>query len=521
MLHPSTKRLIDKLNEMTRKQRVAWSEGEDGTITHDTEGYRVVLTPEPHAVLLTDALGKEIESCTPEEFADETDGAGRPYATFVAELYREAHRHARGAEKAINTVLKGLESTDAEPEEAPEPALDPADLVEDPGDDTDAFPEAYPELEGQTDMARAVASMAEEVNGGGRSAEPEAESAHEIEPGPEYEAEEEAETVATEPETVIASEPEPETPTEPETIAPSDPESDIEAAEDTPEEVTSDALEAFEYTPAFATAPEPESTSAPIETETPLWPEDDNAPVVETAPEPVLSEPEPEAQPEPAPTPTATMASPFGSGYFGSGTGGLSQYTSSTPVATEPETAPEPAPEANETIAPDVEYAADISSAAPEVELPEDPPVTAEMPAAQPEPQRFSLSGMSSGFGLGAAGRAGSAQPEPSAASGAPAMDSPRMVIDGTVDLPDDIDLSEFNAGPDTPAYTDPLTDAESAPFTFSDQADTPPEPPEPSRPEEAAFEVPAETVEPGTSEPEPEEAPPPPKPPTRFNPWN
>ena len=105
MLHPSTKRLIDKLNEMTRKQRVAWSEGEDGTITHDTVGYRVVLTPEPHAVLLTDALGKEIESCTPEEFADETDGAGRPYATFVAELYREAHRHARGAGKAINTVL--------------------------------------------------------------------------------------------------------------------------------------------------------------------------------------------------------------------------------------------------------------------------------------------------------------------------------------------------------------------------------------------------------------------------------
>jgi hypothetical protein len=38
MLHPSTKRLIDKLSEMTRKQRVAWSEGENGAITHDTEG---------------------------------------------------------------------------------------------------------------------------------------------------------------------------------------------------------------------------------------------------------------------------------------------------------------------------------------------------------------------------------------------------------------------------------------------------------------------------------------------------
>ncbi|MEH6489467.1 hypothetical protein [Hyphomonas oceanitis] len=498
MLHPSTKRLIDKLSEMTRKQRVAWSEGEDGTITHDTEGYRVVLTPEPHAVLLTDALGKEIESCMPEEFVDELDADGRPYASFVAELYREAHRHARGAEKAINTVLKGLESIDAEPEGVPEPALDPAELVEDPGDDTDAFPEAYPELEGQNDMARAVASMAEEVNGGVRTPEPEAESVPEIEP-----------------------EPAPEILSEPETVATVDPESDIEAARDTPEEATSDAAETFEYTPAFAAAPEP--ASAPVEPETPLWPEDDNNPEIETAPEPVLSEPEPEpaSEPEPFVAPTATMASPFGRGYFGSGTGGLSQYMSSAPSAEEPDPAPEPAPQADEPLAPEVEYAADVSPATPEIDLPEDAPVIAEVPAAQPEPQRFSLSGMSSGFGLGSAGRTGNPQQESSTASGSPAMDSPRMVIDGTVDLPDDIDLSEFNAGPDTPAYTDPVTEAESAPFTFSDQAETPPEPAEPSRPEEAAFEVPAKTVEPGTSEPEPEEAPPPPKPPTRFNPWN
>ena len=517
MLHPSTKRLIDKLNEMTRKQRVAWSEGEDGTITHDTEGYRVVLTPEPHAVLLTDALGKEIESCTPEEFADETDGAGRPYASFVAELYREAHRHARGAEKAINTVLKGLENIDAEPEETPEPTLDPADLVEDPGDDTEAYPEAYPELEGQTDMARAVASMADEVNGSVKAPEPEpeAQSETEIEPEPEAEAEEEAVAATPEPETGTHThtEPEPDTPAAPEVLATDDPESDVEAAEDTPEEITSDAPETFEYTPAFAAAPEPAA-----EPETPLWPEDDNNPAIETPPDPVLSEPEPDPAPEPVVAPTATMASPFGGGYFGSSTGGLSQYMSSPPsAAAEPETTPQ----ADEPIAPEIEYAAAAMPTAPEVDLPEGAPVIAEVPAAQPEPQRFSLSGMSSGFGLGAAGRAGSPQQEPSATSGAPAMDKPRMVIDGTVDLPDDIDLSEFDAGPDAPAYADPVTEAESAPFTFSDQPETQPEPPEPSRPEEAAFEVPAETVEPGTSEPEPEEAPPPPKPPTRFNPWN
>ena len=249
--------------------------------------------------------------------------------------------------------------------------------------------------------------------------------------------------------------------------------------------------------------------------------------MIETALEPVLSkpepEPEPEPQPEPAPMPAVTMSSPFGSGYFGSGTGGLSQYMSSAPAATEPEAAPEPASQADETIAPDVEYAAAITPAAPEVELPEDPPVATEAPVAQPEPQRFSLSGMSSGFGLGAAGRAGSPQQDASASSEASATESKRMVIDGTVDLPDEIDLSEFSAGPDTPAYSDPVTEAESAPFTFSDQAEALPESAAPSRPEEKAFEVPAETVEPVTYEPEPEqeETPPPPKAPTRFNPWN
>ncbi|MEX1251878.1 MAG: hypothetical protein WEA77_11865, partial [Hyphomonas sp.] len=119
MLHPSTKRLIDKLSDMTRKQRVTWTEGENASVVHDTEGYRVVITPEPHAVLLTDALGREIETCSPEEFADEVDAHGRPYAKFVAELYREAARHARGTEKAIRTLLAGLDAVETEPPAAP------------------------------------------------------------------------------------------------------------------------------------------------------------------------------------------------------------------------------------------------------------------------------------------------------------------------------------------------------------------------------------------------------------------
>lgn len=158
MLHPSTKRLIDKLSEMTRKQRVTWTEGEDAAVVHDTEGYRVMITAEPHSVLLRDALGREIETCTPEEFGDDVDAHGRPYAKFIAELYREAARHARGTEKAIRTLLAGLDSADTEPVAVPPaPALQ---LVDAPDATTD---ETAP-IESETEITAAVAHLADQIN---------------------------------------------------------------------------------------------------------------------------------------------------------------------------------------------------------------------------------------------------------------------------------------------------------------------------------------------------------------------
>lgn len=179
MLHPSTKRLIDKLGDMTRRQKVAWQESEDGNITHDTEGYRVTLTAEPHAVLLTDSQGREIETCNPAEFADELDADGRPYAHFVEELYREAKRHARGAEEAISAVLAGLDAVEAPADMAVEPAVEEPteepteaveateDTIEDPLDDSSPLDaDDYAEMDSQSeDITFAVASLADQVNG--------------------------------------------------------------------------------------------------------------------------------------------------------------------------------------------------------------------------------------------------------------------------------------------------------------------------------------------------------------------
>lgn len=269
MLHPSTKKLIDKLGEMTRKQRVSWIEGENGTIVHDTEGYRVVLTPEPHGVILTDAVGREIETCSPEEIADEKDAAGRPYALFIGELFREAHRHARGAEKAIRTLLAGLEAADETPETvaaAPEPEPEPETVT----DETTS-------LDGETAITAAVATLADQINNTAPMAGPE--------PLPE-------------PDFVAATpEPAPEPEAEPAPLLHALPAAYAEtedAAEEAPEETMEEA--------AALAAPEPEPEAEPV--------------AAAAAPEP---DPAPEPVPAPAPMQQRFSLSgiPYGVGFAG------------------------------------------------------------------------------------------------------------------------------------------------------------------------------------------------------------
>ena len=518
MLHPSTKRLIDKLSEMTRKQRVAWSEGENGTITHDTEGYRVVLTPEPHAVLLTDALGKEIESCTPDEFMDETDSAGRPYTAFVADLYREAHRHARGAEKAINTVLKGLETIEAEPDAQPEIAMDPAELIEDPGDDTDSLPEAYPEVEGQNDMARAVASMADEVNAGA-SAHEEDEPEDAAQSDLETESGEEAEPFMTsdvdDDEDFVDAEIEAAEPDEPA----------LDASDDTAEPPAGIETEAIlsQYASLLPEQHSADGDEAPAtETERAegaLWPEDENAPQPQA--ETNMADAAPESEPEPAPSAPPSSAA-FG-GFFGSSMGDLSRYavsrpgeTAETPVPAGPEATPEPDITTAESEPEAYTPAFTEAAATPEPDQPAQE-TTSGAPAEPAPLPSFSLSGMSSGFGLGSAVRNNIPGSERTAepAQTTPSPDRPRIVIDGTADLPDDLPLSAFDSAPDdTPsAFSEPEPVAETdAQEAVEEQA--------PSRPEEKAFEVPAQSAQPQQAE-EPEKESPAPKVTTRFNPWN
>ncbi|KCZ54828.1 hypothetical protein HY29_12955 [Hyphomonas beringensis] len=491
MLHPSTKRLIDKLSEMTHKQKVAWQEGENGQITHDTEGYRVTLTPDPCAVLLTDALGREIETCSPDDFANEVDANGRPYTQFVSELYLEARRHARGAEKAINALLAGLDDVDAEAEtdeaeaeveetfEAIEADTSAEDMIEDIGDDSDPLdPEMYPEFEGQSDMQRAVASLADQVNGQPGTAAPEEAAAEELEeetelqgfsipPEEEEAVAEDEHTVLDEPEAGytpthmdVIEETQPEPETQPETAAT---ETDIEA--ETEEDIPAATVEA-------EAAPEPEAEPAPY---APAFMEDDATaptyaqseavrdftPQADAEPETVAEEETPppfveetvdtfeapaseelhvsEAPEESVYTEETaeeiaaedadmdTLESPPASnnmnqGYFGGGfgAGALNQYRLSPAPAEPEEAASEADPEPEDTF---------------EATSPEE---TETAPQPESEPIRsYSLSGITSGFGLGAHSRPAEPEPHPQSADPVEEVGSPHVVIDGTSDLPD------------------------------------------------------------------------------------
>ena len=144
MLHASTKKLIDRLAEMTDLAKLDWTESEDGNITYSTEGYSVSLTETPNEMVITSKDGKELERANADELAQTQNDDGASYADIVAAMTKAAARVARGTEAAISTLLAGMESIGAiepvaeteTPEEASADEAAGDALQEAPGDDT-------------------------------------------------------------------------------------------------------------------------------------------------------------------------------------------------------------------------------------------------------------------------------------------------------------------------------------------------------------------------------------------------
>jgi len=450
MLHPSTKRLIDKLSDMTRRQRVAWTEGENATVVHDTEGYRVVLTPEPHSVLLTDGMGREIESCLPDQFTDELDAQGRPYYRFIAELYRDAHRHARGTEKAISTLLAGLEAVEEATPVWPVPDLG--------GDAPDSTTDETALIESETAITAAVATLADQINGG---ASPPAETP-EPEPAPVA-----VEEIAPVEVSVLkpAAPPEPLAPPEPEMVL---------------------------------AAPEIEAP-APIEPQ----PEPEPEPEAEIVPSAIFAAQAPEASVDVEPL--AEEPGSFGTfgAFFPSVAKPVTEPAAETQGAEAPAAEPAAEPLPAEAGAEHVEIKTieagpvapePVVEPAPQQEIPVQPAAIQE-PLAEPKlatptlAQPISLSSIPFGFGLGAAQRSGAPSHPATPPASAPPAPKPETavltIIDGTLDLPEQ-DLMALDETPGAGPFASQMPDTE-----FDDLSNEPP----------------TDAIDPGK--------------PRRFNPWN
>ncbi|MEZ6001694.1 hypothetical protein [Hyphomonas sp.] len=497
MLHPSTKRLIDKLDEMTRKQRVGWEESDNGSIKHDTEGYRVTLTAAPHSLLLTDTLGREIETCTPEDFASETDASGRPYTEFVEEMYREAHRHARGAEKAISALLSSLDEAAAEDEADAATPLDELENFEHPEDDGDEsrpledheLPE--PEYEGQADMQAAIAAMADQMNAVPPEAAHAAEDS-ELDAAPEPEPEPAVEAPAM-PVAIETAAPEPAAEPAPEPV------SEEVAAPYAPFAGSEETARTYAIAAEFETPAEPEQAAEdPFGSENDVWDSIRNAGGEAEAP---AAEPEPPAQ-EPAVT-FQRRGPVFGSALFSNSLGDLSSYRKpDAEIAPETPSEPAAAPVPEPIAEPAMDVAPDPAS------QPEPAPVPEPEQAA---PRSFSLSGITSGFGLGSTHAAHRVQPETPAA---PAKPAERGLIDGTLDLPD-----EFPTDEPVPGQEWRMEQDEEFGFTEADMMPGSPAQPLPattsSAPESLEPEAPADKPETEADNGHPARST------RRFNPWN
>jgi hypothetical protein len=271
MLHASTQQLIRKLCELTEDGAIAWKEADEGRSTFETEGYIVEIAGEPPTVRLLRLDGRELERADAADLALSWPGGEGTYATRVAEMARNASRHARGAETAIAKILSSLS---APPKKAPEPEPEPAAL---------AFADIPPPA---TERVTALAA----VNAGldsRKGADDPPVSHTPPEPAPRIEVSPETETAI---DRVLAVQPAPQPPPF--------------------------VLEAEPPSPAVETAapdPEPEPEIEPASTTPPILVDEPEPVAAAPAPEPVVVEaPRPEPAPAPRPEPVPARSG-FGS----------------------------------------------------------------------------------------------------------------------------------------------------------------------------------------------------------------
>lgn len=162
MLHPSTKKLVDKLLEMTAASKIDWKEGDEASCFYDTEGYRVTIGQSPSRLVLLDAGGRVLETASEILLNGTTDHTGMTYAAKVEQMVAEARRQLTGSVAAIDHIVSALDlSGNGFPD------------IEEEAPAAESGVTAYPD---ETEMTSRVAALAHRVNSVPPESEPEADA---------------------------------------------------------------------------------------------------------------------------------------------------------------------------------------------------------------------------------------------------------------------------------------------------------------------------------------------------------
>lgn len=111
MLHPSTRKLIERLAEVTSQGKLPWQEDNSGGVVYAADGFSVVLSADPFSIGIRDRNGRELEMISLDQLEQIIIAGGGSYADLVAIMYDDALRSARGTETAIVKLLASLEDT--------------------------------------------------------------------------------------------------------------------------------------------------------------------------------------------------------------------------------------------------------------------------------------------------------------------------------------------------------------------------------------------------------------------------
>lgn len=106
MLHPSTLKMIERFWEMTSLGRLSWNLSETGSITYNTRGYAVEITPEPHELRFLNADGSHVlERATKEDMQTPSIEYGDSAYDLIRQVY------AQGSQLAVQLAPKAPSET--------------------------------------------------------------------------------------------------------------------------------------------------------------------------------------------------------------------------------------------------------------------------------------------------------------------------------------------------------------------------------------------------------------------------